>query len=73
MPLVTIVRLLPERIARTYRKHIEQMDQRRNWHDINVTLCLCHRVKRQRRRETDQQRRQHAEYPESTASGLEID
>jgi hypothetical protein len=63
MPPVTSVRLLPERIARTYRKHIELMDQRRKWHDIIVTLCLCHRVKRQRRHETEQQRRQHAEYP----------
>ncbi len=49
MPLVTSVRLLPERIARAYRKNIELMDQRRNWHDITVTLCLCRRVNREGR------------------------
>jgi hypothetical protein len=35
MPLATIVRLLLEMIARAYRKHIELIDQRRNWHDID--------------------------------------
>src|SRR6266545_4187894 len=49
MPPVTIVGLLVESIARAYRKHIELVDQRRNWHDITVTLCLCLRVNRERR------------------------